>query len=162
MYSLYMLGELGRSLTSEGYLDSPVAFDYVTCIIDELQKRGIQDRRVANFLMAFYGRCIDSNPDSPVLSSILARISSSREKSFMQLAGPLIHRIFLLEEQLCPGVFENVLNGGAIDEHPGIQQIGHALQAQAGDDVLECPFSALCCDLIGEVASWNVKHLLSV
>ena len=157
MYSLYMLGELGRALTSEGYLDSPVAFDRITCIIDELQKRGIQDRRAADFLMTFYGRCIDSNPDSPVLSSILARISSSREKSFMQLAGPLIHRIFLVEEQLCPGVFENLLNGGAIDEHPGIQQIGHALQTQAGDDTLDCPFSALCCDLIGEVASWDVN-----
>ena len=154
---LYMLGELGKSGAFEGYLDSPDAFDRITRITDELEERGVQEGRVADFLMVFYGRCIDSNPDSPVLSSILSRICSNREKSLMQFVGPLVHRIFLMEEQLCPGVFEKLLlHSNTINEYPGIQEISQALQSLPRDDELNCPFAVLCCDLIGEVASWDV------
>ena len=154
---LYMLGELGKSGAFEGYLDSSDAFDRITRITDELKERGVQEGRVADFLMVFYGRCIDSNPDSPVLSSILSRICSNREKSLMQFVGPLVHRIFLMEEQLCPGVFEKLLlHSNTINEHPGIQEISQALQSLPRDDELNCPFAVLCCDLIGEVASWDV------
>ena len=154
---LYMLGELGKSGAFEGYLDSPDAFDRITRITDELEERGVQEGRVANFLMVFYGRCIDSNPDSPVLSSILSRICSNRENSLIQFVGPLVHRVFLLEEQLCQGVFEKLLlHSNTINEHPGIQEISQALQSLPKEDELNCPFAVLCCDLIGEVASWDV------
>ena len=154
---LYMLGELGKSGAFEGYLDSPDAFDRITRITDELEERGVQEGRVANFLMVFYGRCIDSNPDSPVLSSILSKICSNRENSLIQFVGPLVHRVFLLEEQLCQGVFEKLLlRSNTINEHPGIQEISQALQSLPKEDELNCPFAVLCCDLIGEVASWDV------
>jgi len=152
-YSLYMLGALGRTGASEGYLDSPDIFDRITDVIDELEKGGFQKRRLQDFLMLLYGRCIDSNPDTPVLGSILARICSSGETSLMQLAGPLVHRIFLMEEQLCPGVFEELLHDlDTISEHPGLQETSSALSTLADDVELDSPFAVVCCDLISEVA----------
>ena len=152
-YSLYMLGTLGKTGASEGYLDSPDIFSRITGVTDELEKRGVQNRRLINFLLLLYGRCIDSNPDTPVLGSILERICSSGDTSFMRLAGPLVHRIFLTEEQLCPGVFEKLLHSvETINEHPGLQEISYALEALAVDVELDSPFSVVCCDLICEVA----------
>ena len=149
-YSLYMLGALGKTGASEGYLDSPDIFHRITDVVDELENRGIQKRRLEDFLMLFYGRCIDSNPDTPVLGSILARICSSGETSLMRLAGPLVHRIFLTEEQLCPGVFEELLTSmETINEHPGLQETSSALSALVE---LDSPFATVCCDLISEVA----------
>ena len=106
-YSLYMLGVLGKTGASGGYLDSLDIFDRISEVVDELEKRGVLKRRLEDFLMLFFGRCIDSNPDTPVLGSILAKICSSGGTTLMRLAGPLIHRIFLTEEDFCPGVFEN-------------------------------------------------------
>lgn len=152
VYSLYMLGELGKT-GREGFLDSLEIFDRITGVTDELEKRGVQTRRLVDFLMLFYGRCIDSNPDSPVLGYILKRICSSREKSLMRLAGPLVHRILLMEEQICPGVFENLLHGvDIISEHPGLQEISCALDACDEDVEVDSPFAVVCCDLISEVA----------
>ena len=152
IYSLYMLGELGKT-RREGFLDSLEIFDRITGVTDELEKRGVQTRSLVDFLMLFYGRCIDSNPDTPLLGHILERIYSSREKSLMRLAGPLVHRILLMEEQICPGVFENLLHSvDTINEHPGLQEISCALDARAEDVELDSPLAVVCCDLIGEVA----------
>ena len=152
-YSVYMLGALGKSGSSDEYLDSLDIFHRITDVIDELEKRGVQKRRLEDFMMLFYGRCIDSNPDTPVLGSILARICSSGEISLMRLAGPLVHRIFLTEEQSCPGVFEELLNGmDTINEHPGLQETSSALSALPDDVELDSPFAVVCCDLISEVA----------
>jgi len=152
-YSLYMLGALGQTGASEGYLDSPDIFDRITGVIDELEKRGVQKGRLEDFLMLFFGRCIDSNPDTPVLGSILARICSSGETSLIRLAGPLVHRIFLMEEELCPGVFEKLLYSlDTITEHPGLQETSSALSTLGDDVEIDSPFAVMCCDLISEVA----------
>lgn len=151
-YSLYMLGELGKT-GREGFLDSLEIFDRITGVTDELEKRGVQTTRLVDFLILFFGRCIDSNPDTPVLGHILKRICSSRENSLMRLAGPLVHRILLMEEQFCPGVFENLLHSvDTISEHPGLQEISCALDARAEHVEVDSPFAVVCCDLISEVA----------
>lgn len=156
-YSIYMLGELGKAGASEGYLDCQNVFDSITSVADELEKRGIQQSRLEDFLMLFYGRCIDANPDTPVLSSILTRICCSGKQSLMRLAGPLVHRIFLDEEQFSPGVFEKLLqNLDTIKEHPGLQETSCALSSLAGDVELDSPFAVVCCDLITEVAFLNI------
>lgn len=161
LYSLYMLGALGKTGSSEGYLDSSDIFNCITGVTDELEKRGVQNRRLVDFLMLFYGRCIDSNPDTPVLGSILKRICSSGDTSLMRLAGPLVHRIFLMEEQLCPGVFEKLLDSfETINEHPGLQEISCALETLASDVELDSPFAVVCCDLICEVAFLKVDFSL--
>ena len=161
LYSLYMLGALGKTGASEGYLDSLDIFNSITGVTDELQKRGVQSRRLVDFLMLFYGRCIDSNPDTPVLGFILERICSSGDALLMHLAGPLVHRVFLMEEQLCPGVFEKLLHSfETIKEHPGLQEISYALEAPTTDVELDSPFAVVCCDLICEVAFFKVDFSL--
>ena len=156
-YSLYMLGALGKIGASEGYLDSPGIFHRITDVIAELEKRNTQKRRLEDFLMLFYGRCIDSNPDTPVLGSILARICCSGETSLMRLAGPLVHRIFLTEEDFCPGIFEELLNSmDTINEHPGLQETSSALSNLPDDVELDSPFAVVCCDLISEVAFLDI------
>ena len=152
-YSLYMLGALGKTGASEGYLDSPDTFDRLTNVIDELEQRGVEKRRLEDFLMLFYGRCIDSNPDTPVLGIILAKICSSGAKTLLRLAGPLLHRIFLTEENFSPGVFQDLLHSlDTINEHPGLQETSAALSTLSDDVELDSPFAAVCCDLISEVA----------
>ena len=152
-YSLYMLGALGKTGASEGYLDSPDTFDRITSVIDELEQRGIKKRRLEDFLMLFYGRCIDSNPDTPVLGTILAKISSTGAKALLRLAGPLLHRIFLTEENLSPGVFQELLHSlDSINDHPGLQETSAALSTLSDDVELDSPFAVVCCDLISEVA----------
>ena len=152
-YSLYMLGSFGVMGNSEGYLDSQDVFDRIVNVVDEVAKRGVQQERLEDFLMLYYGRCIDSNPDTPVLGSILARICRSGQKSLIQLAGPLVHRVFLVEEELSPGVFEKLLDHPeTIGDHPGLQEISNALSTLPGDVELDSPFAVVCCDLINEVA----------
>ena len=152
-YSLYMLGSFGVMGNSEGYLDSQDVFDRIVNVVDEVAKRGVQQERLEDFLMLYYGRCIDSNPDTPVLGSILARICRSGQKSLIQLAGPLVHRVFLVEEELYPGVFEKLLDHPeTIGDHPGLQEISYALSTLTGDVELDSPFAVVCCDLINEVA----------
>ena len=152
-YSLYMLGALGKMGASEGYLDSPDTFDRITNVIDELEQRGVKKRRLEDFLMLFYGRCIDSNPDTPVLGIILAKISSSGAKALLRLAGPLLHRIFLTEENFSPGVFQDLLHSlDSINDHPGLQETSAALSTLSDDVELDSPFAVVCCDLISEVA----------
>ena len=153
-YFLYMLGALGKTGASEGYLDSPDTFDRITNVIDELEQRGVEKRRLEDFLMLFYGRCIDSNPDTPVLGTILAKISSSGEKTLLRLAGPLLHRIFLTEENYSPGVFQHLLHSlDTIKDHPGLQETSAALSTLSNDFVeFDSPFAVVCCDLISEVA----------
>lgn len=152
-YSLYMLGSFGVMGNSEGYLDSQDVFDRIVNVVDEVAKRGVQQERLEDFLMLYYGRCIDSNPDTPVLGSILARICRSGQKSLIKLAGPLVHRVFLVEEELYPGVFEKLLDHPeTIGDHPGLQEISYALSTLTGDVELDSPFAVVCCDLINEVA----------
>ena len=156
-YSLYMLGELGKTGASEGYLDSQDVFDRISDVADELEKRGVQQGSLENFLMFFYGRCVDANPDTPVLGSILARICCSGKQSLMRLAGPLVHRVFLDEEQFCQGVFEKLLHSfDTINEHPGLQETSYALSTLGDDVELDSPFAVVCCDLINEVAFLNI------
>ena len=156
-YSLYMLGSLGVMGNSEGYLDSQYVLDRIVNVVDEVAKRGVQQERLEDFLMLYYGRCIDSNPDTPVLGSILARICRSGQKSLIQLAGPLVHRVFLVEEELSPGVFEKLLDHPeTIGDHPGLQEINHALSTLPGDVELDSPFAVVCCDLINEVAFLDI------
>ena len=152
-YSLYMLGALGKTGASEGYLDSPDTFDRITNVIDELEQRGVEKRRLEDFLMLFYGRCIDSNPDTPVLGIILAKISSSGATALLRLAGPLLHRIFLTEENFSPGVFQVLLHSlDSINDHPGLQETSAALSTLSDDVELDSPFAVVCCDLISDVA----------
>ena len=156
-YSTYMLGELGKAGSSGGFLDCQDVFDSITSVADELEKRGVQQNRLEDFLMLFYGRCIDANPDTPVLGSILRRICCSGKQSLMRLAGPLVHRIFLDEEQFSPGVFEKLLhNLDTLQEHPGLQETSYALSGLADDVELDAPFAVVCCDLINEVAFLNI------
>ena len=156
-YSLYMLGSLGVMGNSEGYLDSQDVLDRIVNVVDEVAKRGVQQERLEDFLMLYYGRCIDSNPDTPVLGSILARICRSGQKSLIQLAGPLVHRVFLVEEEFSPGVFEKLLDHPeTIGDHPGLQKIGYALSTLPGDVELDSPFAVVCCDLINEVAFLDI------
>lgn len=156
-YSLYMLGELGKTGACEGYLDSQDVFDRISDVADELEKRGVQQRSLEDFLMIFYGRCVDSNPDTPVLGSILARICCSGKQSLMRLAGPLVNRVFLAEEHFCPGVFEKLLHSiDIISEHPGLQETSYALSTLADDVELDSPFAVVCCDLINEVAFLDI------
>ncbi|XP_068731188.1 uncharacterized protein [Montipora capricornis] len=156
-YSIYMLGELGKAGASAGYLDCQDVFNSITSVADELEKRGVQQNRLEDFLMLFYGRCIDANPDTPVLGSMLTRICCSGNQSLMRLAGPLVHRIFLDEEQLSSGVFEKLLqNLDTIQEHPGLQETSYALSSLADDVELDSPFAVVCCDLINEVAFLNI------
>ena len=156
-YSIYMLGELGKAGVSAGYLDCHDNFDSITSVADELEKRGVQQGRLEDFLMLFYGRCIDANPDTPVLGSILSRICCSGKQTLMCLAGPLVHRIFLDEEQFSPGVFQELLqNLDTLQEHPGLQETSYALSSLPDDVELDSPFAVVCCDLINEVAFLNI------
>ena len=157
--SLYMLGDLGKAGASEGYLDSQKLFDQITDLLDELQTGTIPVGRLEEFLALFYARCIDSNPDTPVLGAILKRVCSSGSKALIRLAGPIIHRIFLIEEDLCPGVFEMLLHSlDSIEEHPGLLETSMALSALAENIELEMdsPFAVMCCDIINEVAFMNI------
>ncbi|XP_022802176.1 uncharacterized protein LOC111339729 [Stylophora pistillata] len=154
---LYPLGELGKTGASEDYLSSQPVFEHVMNATDELKKEKNPPKALEDFIMLFYGRCIDSDLDTPWLFSILKRICCSEHKSYMELAGPLIHRIFLSEERIFPGVFEKLLhNLDSISEHPGLQVSSCALTSLPHDNKLDSPFAVVCCDLINEVGFLDI------
>ena len=151
-YSLYMMGETGHAHASEGYLDSRECFERIDKLIDSLEDNVKNLNSLKEFRALFYARCIDSNPDTPTRGLILSRISCIGDKSLIKLAGPVAHRIFSVENHFCPGVFEELLHDLTIMEnHPGLQDMCHAMSSLTGEIELDCPFTVICCDLILDV-----------
>ena len=151
-YRLYMVGETGLAHASDDCLDSQECFDEIDNLIDTLEEVATNVKNLKEFRALFYRRCIDSNPDTPALESILTRISCSGDKTLIQFAGPVVHRIFLNENLFSPGIFQELLyDPSIIENHPGLQQVCHALSSLTGEVELDCPFAVLCCDLICDV-----------
>ncbi|KAJ7381008.1 hypothetical protein OS493_004603 [Desmophyllum pertusum] len=153
---LYMIGETGHEYASEGYLDSQECFEQIDHLIDTLEDKAQNSNRLKEFRALFYARCIDSNPDTPILGLILSKISCSRDRTLIKLAGPVVHRIFVFESktenETCSGVFEELLHDPSVMEnHPGLQEMCHALSSLPGEVELDCPFVVMCCDLISDV-----------
>ena len=157
--SLYALGSLGklRSMSNsdeeDAYLDSQECFDQV-CDLEESQSiSGTFHDRFQEFLVLFFSRCIESNPDTPVRGQILNRIATSTDDAMLRFVGPVVHCILWTEAEMSADAFQEVLqNPDALQDpeaYPGLQDIDTAL----GEGIeLDLPFVVMCCDLIGEVA----------
>ena len=149
---LYQIGENGLAHACEGYLDSPKCFKMVDNLIDDLDKIIKNGNSLKEFRALFYTRCIDSNPDTPILGSIISKISRNEDRSLTKLAGPVLHRIFVVENHCSTAIFENVLHNPRImEDHPGLQEVSRALSSLAEKHELDCPFAVVCCDLISDV-----------
>ena len=152
LYILYTIGETGLAYASEGCLDSQGCFEKIDQLIDtrETTAKNVEDSK--EFRALFYTRCIDSNPDTPALGSILSKISCSGDNTLVKLAGPVIHRVFVSENHFSPGIFEELLHDPTtVENHPGLQQVSQALSSLTGKVELDCPFVVLCCDLVSDV-----------
>ncbi len=151
-YSIYMMGEIGHACASDGYLDSQECFEKIDKLIDTLEVEGKNVNGLKEFRALFYARCIDSNPDTPTRGLILSKISCSGDKQLIKLAGPVVHRIFSVENHFCPGVFEELLHDlSFLENHPGLQDMCHALSSLTGEIELDCPFTVMCCDLVLDI-----------
>ena len=151
-YSLYWMGEIGHVYASEGHLDSQECFERIDEIIRSLEDKDETLNSLKEFRVLLYARCIDSNPDTPLRGLILKRISCSGDKALVKLAGPVVHQIFNAENHFCPGVFEDLLHDlSLLENHPGLQDMCHALSSLTGDVELDCSFVVMCCDLILDV-----------
>lgn len=149
---LYQIAENGLGHAFEGYLDSPECFKMIDNLIDDLDKIIKNGNSLKEFRALFYTRCIDSNPDTPVLGSIISKISRNEDRSLTKLAGPVLHRIFVVENHFNTAIFENVLHNPSImEDHPGLQEVSRALSSLAEKHELDCPFAVVCCDLISDV-----------
>ena len=149
---LYQIAENGLGHAFEGYLDSPECFKMIDNLIDDLDKIIKNGNSLKEFRALFYTRCIDSNPDTPVLGSIISKISRNEDRSLTKLAGPVLHRIFVVENHFSTAIFENVLHNPSImEDHPGLQEVSRALSSLAEKHELDCPFAVVCCDLISDV-----------
>lgn len=151
-YSLYCMGEIGYAYASEGYLDSQECFERIDEIISSLEDKDKNSNSLKEFRVLLYARCIDSNPDTPSRGLILKRISCSGDKTLVKLAGPVVHHIFNAENYFCPGVFQELLHDlSFVENHPGVEDMCHALSSLTGDVELDCSFVVMCCDLILDV-----------
>ena len=151
-FSLYELGSLGSLIAVEDelYLDSQECFNHISELVKNQLENGKSHEKLQEFLILFFSRCVESNPDTPVRGSILDTISTTTNKTMLKFVGPVIHFLLWTEEETSPGAFENVLaNPDALDEYPGLQDMSAALDAEIK---LDLPFVVMCCDLIGEVA----------
>ena len=156
-FSLFMLGELGRTtMEDDVYLDSQERFHQIYELVEDLRTGETNDDKLEEFLVLLYGRCIDSNPDTPVLGSILDAISTTTDKTMLKFVGPVIHRLLWTEETMNPGVFEEVLkNPDALEKHAGLDDINKAFSRVLEEDAeveLDFPCAVMSCDLVGEVA----------
>ena len=157
-FSLFVLGDLGRIAAVEDglYLDSHACFDEISALVENQQEKGTSHDKLQEFLVLFFGRCIDSNPDTPVLGSILYNIAATTDSFMLKFVGPIIHRLLLMEEEVSQGAFEEVLqNPDAVKEHPALEDISSAFAIALEEDAemaLDFPCAVMCCDLIGEVA----------
>ena len=150
-FPLFALGEFGKSAAM--YLDSEECFGLVHELVNNLP--GVDSDAIHSFCVLFYARCIDSNPDTPLLGPILDKISASTDETALKVVGPVIHRLLLLEESESPGACETVLeNPDALEEYPGFQVINASFSnvVQHSQIELDFPCAVICCDLIGEVA----------
>lgn len=151
-FRLYQMGENGLAHACEGYLDSPECFKMIDSLTDNLGEIVKNGNSLNEFRALFYTRCIDSNPDTPVLEHIISKISRSEDRSLIKLAGPVLHRIFVIENHFSTAIFENVLHDPSImKDHPGLQEVSRALSSLAEKHELDCPFAVVCCDLISDV-----------
>ena len=149
---LYRMGEIGHMYASEGYLDSQDCFELIEQLVDSFEDKDKDLNNLKEFRVLFYARCIDSNPDTPLRGLILSRISCSGDTTLVKLAGPVVHQIFCVENHCFPGIFEELLHDlSLMENHPGLQDMCHALSSLTGDVELDCPFVVMCCDLILDV-----------
>ena len=150
--SLYRMGDIGHMYASEGYLDYQDCFEQIENLVGCLEDKHKGLDNLKEFRVLFYARCIDSNPDTPLRGRILSGIFCSGDETLVKLAGPVVHQIFYVENHFCPGVFEELLHDlSLIENHPGLQDMCHALSSLTEDVELDCPFVVMCCDLILDV-----------
>ena len=101
------------------------------------------------------------------MGQILSHISSSEDQTMLQLAGPILHRIFLTEESaFLPENFRTILSSkDDLNEFPNLIEVNDALSSleNSGIDELDCHFNVICCDLINEIAfkDLEIKELSS-
>lgn len=151
-YSLYMMGEIGHAYASEGYLDSLECFGRIDELIDALKDKAENLNNLKEFRALFYARCIDSNPDTPTRGIILSKISCSKDKKLIKLAGPVVHRILYVENHFRPGIFEELLHDlSFMENHPGLQDMCNAFSSLPEEIELDCPFAVMCCDFVLDV-----------
>ena len=151
-YSLYFLGHLGQKLAPE-FLDSANCFEEVEEFVSGLEVSSSE--RIQHFLSLFYGRCIETNPDTQLLFDICQSICSNKDPEGVQYMGSVIHRVLLAEEIYTPGILNEILESpeSLNDDHPALIDIDNCLVNDKRED---SHFAVLCCDLLCEVAFQNV------
>ncbi|KAK3713135.1 hypothetical protein QZH41_001214 [Actinostola sp. cb2023] len=164
-YSIFGLGERGKLVNDDNYLDSQEIFEAVRMSV---QNEGVDNKKRDEFLFLFYERCIESNPDSPLMGEILRIISSEEEQHMLQLASSILHQILLTEhEQMAFSLenFGNLITSTDLNDFPNLMEINDALSQLEDSDIkeLDCHINVICCDLINKLAfkDLNIKEVSS-
>ncbi|KAK3713136.1 hypothetical protein QZH41_001215 [Actinostola sp. cb2023] len=165
-YSIFGLGERGKLVNDDNYLDSKEIFETVRMSV---QNEGVDNNKKRDeFLFLFYERCIESNPDSPLMGEILRIISSEEEQHMLQLASSILHQILLTEhEEMAFSLenFGNLITSTDLNDFPNLMEINDALSQLEDSDIkeLDCHINVICCDLINKLAfkDLNIKEVSS-
>lgn len=161
-YALYVLGALAPSASCD-FWDSEETFDNICQLVEGQQDKGAENvRRLQEFLIHFFLRCISANPDTPLLERMMSKLCSVTEKDLLRYASPLVQRILMAEET---EVFEAILEDAQVlQEIPSLQSIDNTLGVMCLRNQslpFDCHFAVMCCDIIGQVAFHDL-HLAAL
>ncbi|XP_078588710.1 uncharacterized protein LOC144869352 [Branchiostoma floridae x Branchiostoma japonicum] len=156
-----VMNSLAQTATSQGHkcMDSPLMFSLVVETARKLLNSGkMSSERTQQFLCLLFGRCLDANPDTILIDSILDELSKLPTGS-IRYTGPVLDRILYFEQEnhraqseepghLC--LFQDIIDDQdlALEEHPPLQSFNnclHSLQSKAGFD---SHVATICCDII--------------
>ncbi|CAH1258852.1 RNF213 [Branchiostoma lanceolatum] len=156
-----LLSLAAKTAKSEGdnCMNSQPMFSSVVETARKLLNSGkISSEQLQQFLCLLFGRCLDANPDTILIDSILNELSKLPTGS-IRYAGPVLDRILYFEQESHQtqsnypehlGLFQEIIEDQdlALEEHPPLQSLNiclHSLQSTAGFD---SHLATLCSDII--------------
>ncbi|XP_066278598.1 uncharacterized protein [Branchiostoma lanceolatum] len=156
-----VMNNLAQTAKCEGdnCMNSQPMFSSVVETARNLRNSGkISSEQLQQFLCLLFGRCLDANPDTILIDSILNELSKLPTGS-IRYAGPVLDRILYFEQESHQtqsnypehlGLFQEIIEDQdlALEEHPPLQSLNiclHSLQSTAGFD---SHLATLCSDII--------------
>ncbi|XP_078659777.1 uncharacterized protein LOC144904631 [Branchiostoma floridae x Branchiostoma belcheri] len=171
-----VLNNLAQTAKSEGdnCMNSPLVFSLVVETARKLLSSGkMSPERMQQFLCLLFGRCLDANPDTILIDSILDELSKLPTGS-IRYAGPVLDRILCFEQESHQtqshynghlGLFQDIIEDQdlALEEHPPLQSLNNCLHSLQSSSGFDSHLATLCSDIIQDrFFSSIAQHLVEL